>query len=251
MNTGLHDHQIPQEMDSDTGLPVGTVVSVAAPAKPPERVVLEGMYTRLEPLDPVQHREELYAASTPPDKSARFRYLFEPAPDSLEEFDHWLAKASASVDPLYFSVIDRATGKVEGRQTFMRITPVHQSIEIGNIYWGPRIAGTRVATEALYLFGAYAFETLGYRRFEWKCDALNAPSRVAAVRFGFTYEGHFRRAAIVRNRTRDTAWYAMIDEDWTLLKTAYERWLAPDNFDAQGKQKSRLSKLVAAALGNV
>ena len=146
----------------------------------------------------------------------------------------WIREAAASTDPLYFAVIDRAAGRVEGRQTLMRITPAHRSIEIGNIYWGPGIAGTRVATEAMYLFAAWVFESLGYRRYGWKCDALNTPSRRAAERFGFTWEGCFRRAVIVRGRTRDTAWFAMIDEEWPALKAAYERWLAPENFDPRG-----------------
>ena len=243
-----HDDQIPRELDPGTGLPVGPRLADPGPAKAPRREVLEGRYARLEPLDPVRHRDDLHAASTPSDADVRFRYLFEPPPDSLETFDSWLAGAAGSPDPLYFAVIDRATGRVEGRQTLMRITPAHRCIEIGNIYWGPRIAGTRVATEAMYLFAAYVLETLGYRRFEWKCNALNAPSRRAALRFGFTWEGHFRREMIVRGRTRDTAWYAMIDEEWPALKEAYERWLAPENFDAEGLQKTRLSDLTAAAL---
>ena len=248
MNRIPHDDQVPREIDPGTGRPVGPRLADPGPAKPPRREVLEGRYARLEPLDPGRHRDDLYAASTPPDADARFRYLFEPPPDSLETFASWLAGAAGSTDPLYFSVIDRTTGRVEGRQTLMRITPDHRCIEIGNIYWGPRIAGTRIATEAMYLFAAYVLETLGYRRFEWKCDALNAPSRRAALRFGFTWEGHFRRAVIVRGRTRDTAWYAMIDEEWPALKEAYERWLAPENFDAEGRQKTRLSDLTAAAL---
>ena len=248
MSQCLHDDQIPRELDSETGLPIGPRLAEPGPAKAPERVVLEGRYARLEPLDPVRHRDDLYAASTPPDAAARFRYLFEPPPESPEAFERWLAAAAASPDPLCFAVIDRATDRVEGRQTLMRITPAHRCIEIGNIYWGPAIAGTRVATEAMYLFAAHVLETLGYRRYEWKCDALNTPSRRAALRFGFTWEGHFRRAVIVRGRTRDTAWYAMIDEEWPALKAAYERWLAPDNFDAQGRQKTRLSELTAAAL---
>src|SRR6185436_7978536 len=130
----------------------------------------------------------------------------------------------------------------------MRITPEHQSIEIGNIYWGPAIARTPVATEANYLFAAYAFDALGYRRYEWKCDALNAPSRRAAERFGFTYEGHFRRAAINKGRSRDTAWFAMIDSEWPALKDAYQRWLAPDNFDTEGRQRTHLGDLTAQAL---
>ena len=244
----VHDHQVPQEIDPESGLLIGPRIADSQPARPPERVVLEGRYARLEPLEPARHRDDLYAASTPPDAAARFRYLGDPPPESLEAFDTWLVKAAVSTDPLFFVVVDRATGRVEGRQTLMRITPAHRCIEIGNVYWGPRIAGTRVATEALYLFAVYVLETLGYRRFEWKCDALNAPSRRAAERFGFTWEGHFRRAVIVRGRTRDTAWFSMIDEEWPVLKAAYQRWLSPDNFDPDGRQKTRLSELTTAAL---
>ena len=243
-----HDDQVPQETDPESGLPIGPRVADSEPARSPQRVVLEGRYARLEPLEPARHRDGLYAASTPPDAAARFRYLGDPPFESPEASDAWLAKAAASTDPLFFAVIDRATGRVEGRQTLMRIIPAHRCIEIGNIYWGPGIAGTRVATEALYLFAVYVLETLGYRRFEWKCDALNAPSRRAAERFGFTWEGHFRRAVIVRGRTRDTAWFSMIDEEWPALKAAYQRWLAPENFDADGRQKTRLSELTAKAL---
>ena len=248
MTESVHDDQVPREIDPESGQPIGPRLANPGPAAAPERIVLEGRYARLEPLDPVRHRDELYAASTPPDAAARFRYLADRPPDSPEALGAWMEDAARSADPLYFSVIDRSTGRVDGRQTLMRITPAQRCIEIGNIYWGPRIAGTRVATEAMYLFAVYALETLGYRRYEWKCDALNAPSRRAALRFGFTYEGHFRRAVIVRGRTRDTAWYAMIDEEWPALEAAYERWLAPDNFDADGKQKTRLSELTAAAL---
>lgn len=244
----VHDGQVPQEIDPESGLLIGPLIADSRPARPPERVVLEGRYARLEPLEPARHRDELYAASTPTDAPARFRYLGGPSPESLEAFDTWLVKAAVSTDPLFFVVVDRATGRVEGRQTLMRITPAHRCIETGNIYWGPRIAGTRVATEALYLFAVYVLETLGYRRFEWKCDALNAPSRRAAERFGFTWEGHFRRAVIVRGRTRDTAWFSIIDEEWRALKAAYQRWLSPDNFDSDGRQKTRLSELTTAAL---
>ncbi|MCY4597270.1 MAG: GNAT family protein [Bryobacterales bacterium] len=242
---------IPQETDPDSGLPIGPRVPDPSPARPPERVVLAGRYARLDPLDSTLHRDDLYAASTPPDRAARFRYLPDPAPDSPEAFDTWLARSVASPDPLFFAVTDRTTGRVEGRQALMRIAPSNRCIEIGHIYWGPRIAGTRVATEAMYLLAVYALETLGYRRFEWKCDALNAPSRRAALRFGFTYEGRFRRAVIVRGRNRDTAWFAMIDEEWPALKAAYEQWLAPGNFDDQCRQGTRLSQLTAKALASV
>ena len=251
MTRGIHDDPIPREIDPESGLPIGPRLANPGPARAPERIVLEGRYARLEPLDPARHRDDLHAASTTPDRAARFRYMPELPPDSPASFGTWLAGAAASPDPLFFAVLDRATGRAEGWQTLMRITPVHQCIEIGNIYWGPRMAGTRVATEAMYLFAACVLETLGYRRYEWKCDALNAPSRRAALRFGFTCEGCFRRAVIIRGRSRDTVWFSIIDEEWPALKAAYERWLAPENFDAQGRQKARLSELTAAALAGV
>jgi RimJ/RimL family protein N-acetyltransferase len=128
----------------------------------------------------------------------------------------------------------------------MRITPEHGVIEIGSILWGPRIAKTRIATEALYLFARYALDDLGYRRFEWKCDAENAPSRRAAERFGFTFEGIFREHMVVKGRNRDTAWFAIVDRDWPAIRAAMERWLAPGNFDADGKQRQRLKDMIAA-----
>ena len=241
------DEPIPQEIDPDSGLPIGPRLARPGPAKVPERIVLEGRYARLEPLDADRHCDDLLAASTPPNRAARFRYMPELPPDSADGFRTWLAGCAVRDDPLFFAVVDASTGRAEGWQTLMRITPVHQCIEIGNIYWGTRIAGTRVATEALYLFAAYALDTLGYRRFEWKCDALNAPSRRAALRFGFTYEGHFRRAVIIRGRSRDTSWFSIIDDEWPALSAAYQRWLAPENFDGQGGQKTRLSELTVAA----
>jgi RimJ/RimL family protein N-acetyltransferase len=244
----LHDDQIPQEIDPASGLPIGPRLADPSPARRPERVVLDGRFCRLEPIDPARHRTELFAASTPPDAARRFRYLFEEPPATIADMDAWLAKAAASTDPLVFAVIDKRTGRCEGRQTLMRITPEHRAIETGSIYWGPAISRTPIATEANYLFARYVFEDLGYRRFEWKCDALNAPSRRAAERFGFTYEGHFRRAVIVKGRSRDTTWFAMIDEDWPALKAAYEQWLSPENFDADGRQRTSLGALTAAAL---
>jgi RimJ/RimL family protein N-acetyltransferase len=246
---GLHDDQIPTVTDPETGLPIGPPVPDPGPALRPEAKTLEGRYCRLEPVDPARHADDLFRASTPADAARRFRYLFDPVPASVGEMQQWLAKAQASRDPLYFAVIDKATGSCEGRQTLMRITPEHRAIEIGNIYWGPAISRSRVTTEANYLFAAYVFDVLGYRRFEWKCDALNAPSRRAAERFGFTYEGHFRRAVINKGRSRDTTWFAIIDEEWPALKRAYEQWLDPANYDAGGMQKASLGSLTARALG--
>ncbi|MEZ5855907.1 MAG: GNAT family protein [Hyphomicrobiaceae bacterium] len=249
MTIYLHDQQIPRETDAETGLPIGPRLANPGPAKLPQRTVLDGRFCRLEPIDPTRHADDLFAASTPPDAARRFRYLFDPVVTSKADMDQWLAAAVKSDDPLVFAVIDKRSGRCEGRQTLMRITAAHRTIEIGNIYWGPAISQTPVTTEANYLFAKYVFDDLGYRRYEWKCDALNAPSRRAAERFGFTYEGLFRRAVINKGRTRDTTWFAMIDEEWPALKAAYETWLSPTNFDADGRQKQRLGDLTRNALG--
>ena len=241
------DGQTPRETDAATGLPIGPIVATTGPAARPERRVLEGRFCRLEPLDPVRHGDDLYRASTPPDAASRFLYLFEEPPVSRAAFQSWLEQVALSIDPLFFVVIDKRTGRVEGRQTLMRIDPAHRVIEIGSIYWGPAIARTAVTTEANFLFAKYAFDTLGYQRYEWKCHALNAPSRSSAERFGFTYEGHFRRAVIIKGRTRDTSWYSMISDEWPRLKAAYETWLQPENFDADGQQKTALRTLTKAA----
>ena len=242
----IFDSQIPREPDPVSGLPIGPALTSTDPAALPERKVLEGRYCRLEPFDPSRHAEQLFEASTPPDAAARFLYLPEYPPESVQAMADWMNRAAQSDDPLYFSVIDKQSGQVRGRQTLMRIAAPNRSIEIGNIYWGPGMAGTRVATEANFLFAKYAFDELGYQRYEWKCNALNAPSRRAAMRFGFRYEGHFRRAVIAKGRIRDTSWFSIIGDEWPALKTAYEAWLAPDNFDDQGRQKTRLSELTAA-----
>ncbi len=207
-----------------------------APAKAvPQRVVLDGRYARLEPLD-AQHVGGLFGAVVP----ERFAYLFEAGPTSEAEMAQWVAGAVQKADPLYFAVIDKASGRAEGRQALMRITPEHGVIEIGGIYWGPAIARGRVATEALYLHARHVFEELGYRRFEWKCNNLNEPSKAAARRFGFTFEGVFRQHMIIKGQNRDTAWFSMLDSEWPTIKAGFERWLEPGNFEADGSQKTRL-----------
>jgi RimJ/RimL family protein N-acetyltransferase len=212
------------------------------PRPRPARVTLEGAYCRLEPLDPAAHANDLFAASMAPGAEERFRYLFD-APGERPAFEGWLTRAAASDDPLFFAVIDRASQRCEGRQSLMRITPEHGVIEVGHILWGPSIARTRVATEALFLTARYVFDELGYRRFEWKCDARNEPSKRAARRFGFTYEGTFRQHMVIKGRNRDTAWFAITDGEWPALRLSFERWLAAANFDAHGRQKIRLEEL--------
>jgi RimJ/RimL family protein N-acetyltransferase len=207
------------------------------PCPRPARVALEGRYARLEPLA-LGHAEGLMTASA---NAESFAYLFDVPPTDLEDLKAYIRQKAASEDPLFHTVIDKATGLAGGRQTFMRITPEHGVIEIGNILWGPPIARTRVATEALYLAAKYVFEDLGYRRFEWKCNDLNEPSKRAALRFGFSFEGVFRQHMWTKGANRDTAWFAMLDRDWPRLRAAYERWLDPGNFDARGRQRARLA----------
>ena len=212
-------------------------MSAPSPARPPQRVVLEGRYARLEPLGS-QHAADLHRASA--GQEQRFTYLFEGPPASEAAMGDWIARAAARDDPLYFAVVDTATGRAEGRQSLMRITPDHGVIEVGGIYWGPAISRTRVTTEALFLHARYVFDELGYRRFEWKCNALNEPSKAAALRFGFTFEGVFRQHMIVKGQNRDTAWFSMLDREWPTIRAEFDRWLDPGNFDKSGMQKTKL-----------
>ena len=213
------------------------------PCPRPARVVLEGRYARLEPVA-LAHAEGLLAASV---DTKNFDYLFDVPPRGAQDMHAWIAKNAAAEDLVVHAVVDRASGVAGGRQSFMRITPEHGVIEIGNILWGPAIRRTRVATEALYLAAKHVFEDLGYRRFEWKCNDLNEPSKAAARRFGFAFEGVFRQHMWVKGANRDTAWFAMLDRDWPRLGAAYARWLDPANFDAAGRQRAPLAAATSAA----
>jgi RimJ/RimL family protein N-acetyltransferase len=210
------------------------------PRPRPERKVMEGRFVRLEPFSAEKHGDDLYEASSVADADERFRWLPDYPPQNRAAFQPWLVNAEASADPLFFAVIDKASGKAVGRQTLMRIEPKHGVIEIGNVYWGPDLSRRPGATEAQFLFMQYVFDELGYRRYEWKCDNDNVPSRRSAHRFGFRPEGVFRQHLVVKGKNRDTAWFSIIDREWPALKKAYEGWLAPDNFDTEGKQKMRL-----------
>ena len=216
------------------------------PRPHPERIALEGRYVRLEPLA-ARHAETLYAASAGPANAPRFEFLFEAPPAATEDIRAWIDEVSALEDRIFYAVIDRASGRCEGRQALMNIVPQHGTMELGSIYWGPAIGRTRVATEALYLHARYALDALGYRRFEWKCNDRNAASKRAALRFGFRYEGLFRQHLWVKGATRDTAWFSIIDAEWPALRAAYERWLDPANFDASGAQRERLATPAAQA----
>lgn len=210
-----------------------------APAKSaPERIVLDGRYVRLESLA-AQHAEDLFAVSTMPGGAERYRWLFSEAPTSVAALESWIDTVNAGADR-YVAIIDLASGRAVGQQAWMRISPQHASIEIGGVYWGLPMARTPLATEALFLFARHAFDDLGYRRFEWKCNNRNDPSKVAALRFGFKPEGVFRQDIIVKGESRDTAWFSIIDSEWPALRAEYERWLHPDNFGADGVQLSKL-----------
>jgi RimJ/RimL family protein N-acetyltransferase len=217
-------------------------VQARLPRPRPAGTVLDGRYARIEPLA-AAHAGALYEASSGPGADARFAYLFDEPPAGLEAMRAWIARAAATGDQVFSAVIDKASERVAGRQALMRIVPEHGVIEIGNILWGPAISRTRVATEALYLAARHVFEDLGYRRFEWKCNDRNEPSKAAARRFGFSFEGLFRQHMWVKGANRDTAWFSMLDLEWPGFRREYDRWLDPSNFDAAGRQKSKLQVL--------
>jgi RimJ/RimL family protein N-acetyltransferase len=215
------------------------------PRPRPDRTTLAGRHVRIEPLQAARHLDGLFAEAAVADTAAarRFAWLPEVPPASCADLKLWMDKAEASFDPLFFALIDLATGRVAGRQSLMRIDPANGVIEIGNIYWGPTVARKPAATEALYLTARHVFDDLGYRRFEWKCNNENEPSKKAAVRFGFRHEGVFRQHMVVKGLNRDTAWFAMTDKDWLAMRPGYEAWLDPANFDAEGRQRRRLNDL--------
>lgn len=214
----------------------------------PARVPLEGDYVMLEPLDPDRHGDGLFEASVMGDADGRFRWLGEYPPQDRAALQPWLEKAATSADPLFFAVIDRQSGRVAGRQALMRIDTANGVIEIGNILWSDLVARKPAATEALYLFARHAFDQLGYRRFEWKCNNANGPSKRAALRFGFTFEGVFRQHMVVKGANRDTAWFSILDSEWPGLRQDFKEWLARSNFDKDGRQKRRLTEIRAGRL---
>jgi len=228
---------------NEFGQPVGfTLPDWKAPPFP-AHAVLTGRYCRLEPLDAGRHAREVFEAQRADRNGERWTYLFHGPYTDFADYEKWAKEAEGSRDPQFYAVVDAADSRAVGTATYMRIEPRHGVIEVGNIYFAPRLAQTRAATEALYLFLSNAF-ALGYRRFEWKCDSCNLPSRAAATRFGFTFEGIFRQAIVNKGRNRDTSWFAIIDADWNGgLQDAYLRWLDPANFDVAGRQKLRLSEL--------
>ncbi|GAA4527000.1 GNAT family protein [Chelativorans composti] len=209
----------------------------------PPRETLVGRYVRLEPLDPDRHGDGLYAVSSTEEAAERFRYLHDYPPRSREDFQPWLEKAARSQDPLFFVLVEKATGRIGGRQAIMRIDTGSGVAEIGSIYWATGFARTRLATEAFHLIASLIFDRLGYRRLEWKCNDRNEPSKRAALRFGFSYEGLFRQHMVVKGENRDTAWFSIIDREWPLIRAANEAWLSEENFDREGQQRESLQAI--------
>jgi RimJ/RimL family protein N-acetyltransferase len=203
-----------------------------------------GRHVRVERLDPARHAAALFEANAADADGSHWTYLFDEKPATLAAYSEWARKAAATEDPLFHAIVDLRTGQPAGVAAFMRVDRVRGVIEVGHINFSPALQRTRQATEAIFLFMSRTFDELGYRRLEWKCDSLNAPSRAAALRFGFTFEGLFRQAVVYKGRNRDTAWYSIIDREWPALKAAYERWLDPANFDGEGRQRKRLAELM-------
>lgn len=224
---------------NDFGQPIGDPVVDWPGAKWPERVTLEGRYSSVVPLNANSHAEPLFAAYQQDRDGKLWTYMpFGPF-DSFEAFRGLIETYETTKDPHYFAILDTSVRAV-GIASLMRIKPDAGSIEVGGIAFAPVLQRSLASSEAMFLLMRYAFDDLGYRRYEWKCDALNGPSRSAALRLGFQYEGTFRQALVYKGRNRDTAWFGITDQDWPRIKQAHENWLDPANFDAAGRQKHSL-----------
>jgi RimJ/RimL family protein N-acetyltransferase len=213
----------------------------------PPREAMEGRFCRLESLDPDRHAAALFEANAADVDGRNWTYLAYGPFSDFPSYRAWLDANYRGDDPLFFTVLATADGRPVGLVSYLRITPAAGSIEVGHIHYSPRLKRSPAATEAMYLMMKWAFEA-GYRRYEWKCDALNAASRAAAQRLGLSFEGIFRQATVYKGRNRDTAWYAAIDAEWPALREAFQAWLAPSNFDAMGQQRARLSDLTRPIL---
>jgi RimJ/RimL family protein N-acetyltransferase len=203
---------------------------------------MAGRFCRIEPLDAGRHAAELFDANRADASGRMWTYLAYGPFDTFDAYRAWVERMSASEDPLFFAVVDLASGRASGVASYLRIAEANGAIEVGHIAFAPALQRTPAATEAMYLMMQRVF-ALGYRRYEWKCDALNAASRAAAARLGFSYEGIFRQATVYKGRNRDTAWFAAIDREWPTLDAGFRQWLSPENFDADGRQRARLGDL--------
>jgi RimJ/RimL family protein N-acetyltransferase len=236
-----------QQEYNHIGQPVGLLLPDWKPPPPPSPKLMEGVFCRVEPLSLDRHANPLYEANAFDIDGRNWTYLSYGPFASFENYYAWLSQYASTSDPLFFAIVDKACGKAIGVASYVHIDPPSGSIEIGHLNFSPLLQGKPAATEAMYLMMKNAF-TLGYRRYEWKANALNAPSRRAAQRLGLSFEGIFRQAAVFKGRNRDNAWYAAIDQEWPALEYAFLRWLEPTNFDENGTQRLRLSDLTCPLL---
>lgn len=223
------------------GQPLGEALPGWVSPPRPERVTLTGRVCRIEPLDPAIHADDLFDAYLVAPDGRDWTYLPTERFTDRDAYRAHAAAAAATEDPMHVAIVDLATGKAVATASLLRIDPANGSIEVGWIAYSPLIQRTPMGTEAMYLMMKYCMDDLGYRRYEWKCNALNAPSCAAALRYGFTFEGIFRQAAVVKQRNRDTAWYSILDSEWPAVRAAFEHWLAPSNFTPDGQQIAPLS----------
>ncbi len=231
---------------NEWGQPVGEVVADWQARPRPTRFPMIGRFCQLEPIDPDRHGASLHAANAAAPDARSWTYLAYGPFKDLAAYTAWVRQAAASEDPLFHAII---LGEIAvGVASYLRIDPPNGVIEVGHIHLTAALQRRPAATEAMYLMMRRAFDELGYRRYEWKCDALNAPSRAAAERLGFTFEGIFRQAVVTKGRNRDTAWYAIVDRDWPAIRAALEAWLDPGNFDADGRQRRSLRSFSAAPI---
>ncbi|MCJ1321908.1 hypothetical protein MMC15_007253 [Xylographa vitiligo] len=227
--------------------PLGPLVSTT-PASRPQKITLPGRFITVVPVSS-GHASDLFAATCGPTNDLFWTYMFSGPFPTLSSFQDHIANLANSTDPMHFTVISNTTSKPVGLLSLMRIEPSHRVCEVGNILYGPALQRTPGATEAMYLLGRWVFEELGYRRWEWKCDALNSPSRRAAQRFGFKPEGLFKQHMIVKGRSRDTAWFAVVDEEWEVIGGGMKEWLSEGNFDGEGRQRKGLEEVRAGISG--
>jgi RimJ/RimL family protein N-acetyltransferase len=234
---------------NNLGQPIGAPLADWQGCAHPRGAVIEGSLCRLEPIDAPRHAHDLFAAFSEDHDAHNWTYLpYGPFADE-DELRDWIVTTCRGDDPCFFSVIDLASSKAVGVASYLRIEPRIGVIEVGHIHFSPLMQGRPISTEAMYLMMRQVFDVLGYRRYEWKCDSLNQPSCVAAVRLGFLFEGIFRQATMYRQRNRDTAWYSILDREWSAARTAFESWLDPANFDSDGQQRRSLSTLMQPQLG--
>ncbi len=230
------------------GQPIGEPVPGWQARPRPPRTPMEGRHCRVEPVDVAAHATDLCEANADDRDGRNWTYLGADAPPDFESYRTWLSKISAGDDPMFHAIVDRASGRAVGVAAYLRIDPQNGVIEVGHINFSPRLQRTLAATESMFLMMRRAFDELGYRRYEWKCDSLNGPSNRAAERLGFSFEGIFLQALVYKGRNRDTAWYSMVDGEWPAIRAAFERWLAPANFDERGRQRESLSALTRPLL---